>query len=186
LPTYQSYLIVKKDSRFNSLEDLRGTDFAFTDPESNSGSLVPRFWIAELGESPATFFRQTIYTYSHDNSIKAVSKGLVDAAAVDGHKWEYYQAVNPGLTEATRIIKKSEPFGSPPLVVAARLSPGKKKLIQTIVTSMHHEKDGQQILKRLMIDRFVLPEESWYASVKNMYEVLQTGGNDAHTAAKSQ
>jgi len=185
-PTYQSYLIVKKDSGYTSLEDLRGKEFAFTDPESNTGSLVPRFWLAEIGEKPSSFFRQTIYTYSHDNSIKAVSKGLVDAAAVDGHKWDYYQVVNPSLTEATRIIKKSEPFGSPPLVAAASLSPEKKKLIQTIVTSMHHDKDGQQILERLMIDRFVVPEESWYASVKTMHEVLQTGGNDSHAAAKSQ
>jgi len=139
-----------------------------------------------MGESPATFFRQTIYTYSHDNSIKAVSKGLVDAAAVDGHQWEYYQTVNPGLTETTRIIRKSEPFGSPPLVASAGLPPEKKALIQTIVTSMHHEKDGRQILDRLMIDRFVVPEESWYASVKSMHAVLQTGGNDSHAAAQSQ
>jgi len=185
-PTYQSYLIVKNDSVYTSLEDLRGKEFAFTDPESNTGSLVPRFWLAEIGESPSSFFRQTIYTYSHDNSIKAVSKGLVDAAAVDGHKWDYYQVVNPSLTEATRIIKKSEPFGSPPLVAASNLALKKKKQIQTIVTSMHQDKDGRQILERLMIDRFVEPNESWYVSVRTMHQVLQAGGNFSHAAAKSQ
>jgi phosphonate transport system substrate-binding protein len=185
-PTYQSYLIVKKDSAYTSIEDLRGKEFAFTDPESNTGSLVPRFWLAEIGESPSSFFRQTIYTYSHDNSIKAVSKGLVDAAAVDGHKWDYYQVVNPSLTEATRIIKKSDPFGSPPLVAASNLALEKKKQIQTIVISMHQDEDGRQILERLMIDRFVVPDESWYASVKTMHQVLQAEGNFPHAAAKSQ
>jgi len=185
-PTYQSYLIVKKDSSFNSLEDLRGREFAFTDPESNTGSLVPRFWLAELKQRPETFFRQTIYTYSHDNSIKAVSKGLVDAAAVDGHKWDYYQAVNPGLTETTRIIKKSRPFGSPPLVAASGLPKEKKKQIQAIVLSMHNDPNGQQILARLMIDRFVVPDESWYASVKIMQHALKTGGDGSHAPAKPQ
>ncbi len=185
-PTYQSYLIVKKDSAYTSIEDLRGKEFAFTDPESNTGSLVPRFWLAEIGESPSMFFQETIYTYSHDNSIKAVSKGLVDAAAVDGHKWDYYQVVNPSLTETTRIIKKSDPFGSPPLVAASSLTQEKKRQIQAIVTSMHHDKDGQQILERLMIDRFVVPDESWYASVKAMHQVLQTGGDASHAAAKPQ
>jgi hypothetical protein len=37
-----------------------------------------------------------------------------------------------------------------------------------------------------MIDRFVVPDESWYVSVKTMYQVLQAGGNFPHAAAKSQ
>lgn len=185
-PTYQSYLIVKMDSDYGSLQDLRGKAFAFTDPDSNTGSLVPRFWLAEIGESPATFFRQTIYTYSHDNSIKAVARGLVAGAAVDGHKWEYYREIDPGLTAATRIIKKSEPFGAPPLVAASRLSPEKKAQIQAIVTSMHLDKEGRAILARLMSDRFVVPEEAWYASVKRMHRVLQTGDKASHAAAQSQ
>ncbi len=185
LPTYQSYLIVKSDSPYKMLEDLRGKGFAFTDPDSNTGSLTPRFWLAEIGENPATFFRETIYTYSHDNSIKAVARGLVDAAAVDGHKWDYYQMVNPGLTEATSIIKKSKPFGSPPLVAASGLPVKEKTQIQGIVTSMHRDDEGQRILERLMIERFVTPKESWYASVKAMYRFLQTGGK-SHAAAKPQ
>ena len=55
-PFYQSYLIVHKDSPFHTLEDLRGKIFAFTDPDSNTGSLVPRFWLHELNVSPPSFF----------------------------------------------------------------------------------------------------------------------------------
>lgn len=183
--TYQSYLIVKNDSDYNSLNDLRGREFAFTDPESNTGSLVPRFWLAEMGESPSTFFKQTIHTYSHDNSIKAVAKGLVDAASVDGHKWEYYQRVNPVLTDATRIIKKSQPFGSPPLVVASHLTSEKKTQIQKIVTSMHQNTEGMKILNNLMIDRFVIPKETWYESVRTMHQVLESGVKTPYAAEKS-
>lgn len=185
LPTYQSYLIVQSDSPYESLADLRGKEFAFTDPDSNTGSLTPRFWLAQIGENPASFFRETIYTYSHDNSIKAVARGLVDAAAVDGHKWDYYQVVNPSLTEATRIIKKSDPFGSPPLVAASGLASVVKTQIQGIVTSMHRDDKGRLILERLMIERFVKPQESWYASVKAMHLFLLTGGK-SHAAAKPQ
>jgi phosphonate transport system substrate-binding protein len=92
--------------------------FAFTDPDSNTGAMVPRFWLAQLGETPESFFSKTIFTYSHDNSILAVAKGLVDAAAVDGHQWEYFERFNPGYTSKTRVIRKSQPFGSPPLVAA--------------------------------------------------------------------
>jgi phosphonate transport system substrate-binding protein len=82
---YQSYLIVHKDSPFRTIEDLKGKTFAFTDPDSNSGSLVPRYWLKQLNTRPEDFFRSITYTYSHDNAIMAVAKQLVDAAAVDGH-----------------------------------------------------------------------------------------------------
>jgi phosphonate transport system substrate-binding protein len=61
---YQSYLIVNKDSSFQKLDDLRGKIFAFTDPESNTGKLVPTYWLSEEGEKPEDFFAKTIYTYS--------------------------------------------------------------------------------------------------------------------------
>ena len=38
-PYYHSYLIVHQDSPFHALEDLKGHDFAFTDPDSNTGHL---------------------------------------------------------------------------------------------------------------------------------------------------
>ena len=74
---YHSYLIVNKSSRFQKLADLRGHVFAFTDPDSNTGKLVPTFWLSQMNEKPETFFSKTIYTYSHDNAILAVAKGLV-------------------------------------------------------------------------------------------------------------
>lgn len=72
---------------------------------------------------PESFFKRITYTYSHDNSILAVAKGLVDGAAVDGHKWEFYNAKNPYFTSKTRVIKKSDYFGSPPKSLRLALFP---------------------------------------------------------------
>ena len=101
---YHSYLIVNKKSAFQKLEDLRGRVFAFSDPDSNTGKLVPTYWLSQLSERPETFFEKTIYTYSHDNSIMAVAKELVDGAAIDGLIWEYYHRKNPIFTSKTRIL----------------------------------------------------------------------------------
>lgn len=174
-PYYQSYLIVKINSPYNSLEDLREKIFAFTDPDSNTGTLVPRYWLFQKNETPASFFNRITYTYSHDNSILAVAKGLVDGAAVDGHKWEFYNAKNPYFTSKTRVIKKSDNFGSPPLVASSFLDPQLKTKIQHIVLTMHKTDDGGKILENLMIDRFKLPKEEWYKNVQVMYsKVHQT------------
>ena len=180
-PFYHSYLIVNKDSALLSLTDLKGKDFAFTDPESNTGALVPRYWLRQLGAEPETFFRSFTYTYSHDNAIMAVAKNLVDGAAVDGHMWEYYQQRNAFYSSKTRVIKKSEPFGSPPLVVSKALNPSMKRILTDKILSMHQEPEGQRILGELMIDHFAPPEPGWYTPVKAMLKRITEveAGDDA-------
>lgn len=165
---YRSYLIVGKGAPFERIEDLRGRVFAFTDPDSHTGKLVPTSWLAETRERPETFFGKVVYTYSHDNSILAVSRGLVDGAAVDGLIWEFYQRKNPALTSETRVIRKSDPYGIPPVVASRALSPAVKEPLKGVLLSMHESADGQRILGELMIDRFVAPREEWYDSIRQL------------------
>jgi phosphonate transport system substrate-binding protein len=171
-PVYQSYLIVHRNSPFQRLEDLKGRDFAFTDPDSNTGAMVPRYWLKRMNVKPESFFRTVIYTYSHDNAIMAVAKKLVDAAAVDGHLWEYYQLRNDFYSCKTRVIKKSEPFGSPPLVVSKAMDTRLKSDLVHSVLTMHEDPEGLRILTELMIDRFETPRAEWYAPVKTMLDRL--------------
>lgn len=177
-PFYQSYLIVNRSSNFQTIEDLRGRVFAFTDPDSNTGALVPKYWLARMGQSPDRFFKETVYTYSHDNSILAVARGLVDGAAVDGHKWEYYNRRNPYYTARTRIIKKSRPVGAPPLVASRSLAFDLREKISSLLLSMHKDPEGDRILKELMIDRFTVPQAQWYQPVRDMYRQTQVVEKD--------
>jgi phosphonate transport system substrate-binding protein len=165
---YQSYLIVNKTSQFKGLEELRGQVFAFTDPDSNTGKLVPTYWLSQMAERPETFFSKTIYTYSHDNSILAVAKSLVDGAAIDSLIWEYYHRKNPVFTSKTRIIHKSEPYGIPPIVASGFLASDLKNRVRQVLFSMHRDPGGQKILSELMIDRFTPPRDAWYDSIRSI------------------
>ncbi len=169
---YTSYLIVNKKSPFHSLDDLKGKTFAFTDPDSNTGRMVPVYWLAQRGKKPERFFGKTLYTYSHDNSIMAVAMGLVEGAAVNQLIWEFYNHTNPIYTSRTRIIKKSKPFGNPPVVASARLSAREKQRIRHILLNMHNDPAGRKILAKLMIDRFVTPQEAWYTPIVSMQQSL--------------
>jgi phosphonate transport system substrate-binding protein len=182
---YQSYLIVNKTSQFKQLEDLRGRIFAFTDPDSNTGKLVPTYWLTQMGEQPETFFGKTIFTYSHDNSILAVAKALVDGAAVDGLIWDYYNIKNPVFTTNTRIIRKSEPYGIPPIVASRYLAPEIKARIRQLLFSMHRDPEGQKILKELMIDQFITPKDEWYESIRRMERKEFLPEKKTHASKKS-
>ncbi len=183
-PTYSAYLIVNKESAFHRLEDLKGHTFAFTDPDSNTGRLVPLYWLAALHTRPEQFFGRIIYTYSHDNSIMAVGRGLVDAAAVDGLIWDFYAQKNPAFTAKTRIIKKSEPFGIPPLVASRQFPPAERERIQTVLFAMHQDPEGRKILAELMIDRFIPPRDELYDTVRQMEQQLARLKDEPRAAPK--
>jgi phosphate/phosphite/phosphonate ABC transporter binding protein len=163
---YRAYLIVNEKSPFRDLEDLRGKTFAFTDPDSNTGRLVPTSWLKQVGERPENFFKQSIYTYSHDNSIMAVARGMVDGASVDGLIWDFYNQRNPTITNATRVIRKSDLYGNPPLVASRTLPHQIKESIRKLLFSMHEDVKGRKILDHLMIDRFIDPRDEWYEGIR--------------------
>lgn len=177
-PVYYSYLIVPSNSSARSLDDLRGKKFAFTDPKSNSGRIVPTYWLATMGETPDSFFAEHIFTYAHDASIRAVMENLVDGAAVDSLIWDYMNNQNPAVGVKTRIIKTSEPFGIPPLVVRPDLPLHLKEQLKEILLNMHNDPAGKAILDGIHIRRFVTGKDSDYNSIRKMRDFLrQQAGN---------
>ena len=165
---YYSYIIVHKDSKINDLSELRGKSFAFTDPLSNTGKLVPTYMLAQMKETPETFFKKYEYTSAHALSIKAVATKIIDGAAVDSLIWEYANRTNPEFSSQTKIIKKSPPYGIPPLVVRPDLPIQLKKKIQRLLLNIHKEERGQTILKGMMIEKFVEIDDSAYDSIREM------------------
>jgi phosphonate transport system substrate-binding protein len=165
---YYSYIIVPRGSPLTSFAQLRGKRFAFTDPLSNSGKLVPTYMLARMNETPETFFRETVFTKSHDQSIKAVAQGVVDAAAVDSLIWEYLNATNPEFTVQTRILLKSPPYAIPPVVVPRDLDPALKEQLRRTLLNADTDPKGQAILRQMRIDRFVEIPDGAYDSVREM------------------
>ncbi|MBI4317588.1 MAG: PhnD/SsuA/transferrin family substrate-binding protein [Chloroflexi bacterium] len=103
---YYGYIIVHRDSAAKNLEDLQGKTFAFSDPMSNTGKLFPTYLLAQIGETPDTFFSRYVFTYAHSNPVRSVAQGLVDGAAVDSLVWDYANATDRGQTSRTNIIYK--------------------------------------------------------------------------------
>ena len=176
---YYSVLIVPSDSEAESIDDLRGKTFAFTDPMSNSGRLYPNIMVHELGETPEHFFSNTFFTYSHDDAILSVAQGVADGAAVDSLVLEFTLARNPELAEQIRIIHFSPPFGIPPVVVGPEIRPQLQEELEEALLQMHLDTEGQKALSSLDIERFVLIEDNAYDTVREMVSALEMGENSA-------
>jgi len=165
---YYSLLIVPKDSAAQSMADLRGKVFAFTDPMSNTGRLYPTYVVQQLGSAPDQFFARTFFTYSHDDAIRAVADGLADGAAVDSLVYDFAVARDPYLAERLRIIHRSPSFGIPPVVVGPGIRPQLKAELQSVLLNMDDDAEGRKGLEAIGVERFVLIDDSAYASVRDL------------------
>lgn len=165
---YHSWLIVPVNSPVQTIADLRGKTFAFTDPWSNSGRMYPTALVKEMGETPETFFNHIFFTYSHDDAIRAVANGVADGAAIDSLVYQYAIAREPELGEKTKIIHRSPAFGIPPVVISPHLRPQIRAELQNIFLDMVNNPDGQAVLDVLDIDRFVLADDIQYDSVREL------------------
>jgi phosphonate transport system substrate-binding protein len=98
---YHSVILVKADSPYQRLEDLKGKKFAFADPNSTSGHQAPRYFLTEQGYNVDTFFAETAFSGSHENSVMGLLNGTFDAVATWWNSEEYS---NPRRMEAKGMI----------------------------------------------------------------------------------
>lgn len=173
-PFYYAYIIVHRDSPINSLAELKGKSFAFTDSKSNTGKLVPTYMIAKkFNTTPEQFFSSIIYTKTHDKSIEAVAKKVVDGASVHSLIYDYAAKKNSVYTSLTKVIEKSPPYGIPPVVVTKDFDPKLKEKVKEILLNMHNDPEGKRILDSIMVDKFIIPKDSDYNSIREMERWLR-------------
>jgi len=154
-PLYQSYLIVpRSDSTTRSYADLQDRIFAYSDPNSNSGFLVPQYLMLRASLDPQTLFHKTFFTWAHRKVVSAVAAGVADGGAVDGYVWETLALISPELTAQTRVALKSPEFGFPPLVARASMSQRDYLAMQDVLVAMSSDPEGRVLLKRLNLDGF--------------------------------
>lgn len=79
---YYSAVVVKADSPYRSLADLKGRSLVYPDFNSTSGYLFPRARMRDQGFDPDTQFSKTGFSGGHTQSVMAVENGQFDAAVV--------------------------------------------------------------------------------------------------------
>lgn len=160
----QSLVIVQARSSYQTVEDLRGRSFAFTDPLSLTGHYYP---VARLlaGDGPSrAFFSKSLFTYSHAGSLRAVREGIVDAAAISSRTLERELRGDPALAKELRIIDRSPPLGNRPVVVPATIPDGLRDALRATLLAMAGDKAGRRVLDALSVERFAEPPDGLYES----------------------
>src|SRR6195256_6045558 len=106
---YNLIVIVKKDSPYQKLADLKGKKFAHTSPSSNSGHMAPLALFPPQGLTPDKDYK-ILFSGKHDSSVMGVNSGDYDAAAVASDVYHRMGVRGQIKEENFRIIYRSEKF----------------------------------------------------------------------------
>ena len=166
IAAYHLIVVVKKDSAFKTLGDLKGKRVAHVSPSSNSGNLAPRALFPKEGLIPDKDYK-VLYSGKHDNSVSGVINGDYDAGAVADDvliRMLQRDALKP---DALRVIYKSQPFPAGSLAVAHDLEPLLAKKISDCTFTFRFPAGLSAAFRGP--DRFVpLNYKVDYASVRNV------------------
>jgi phosphonate transport system substrate-binding protein len=177
--SYHCAFVVPHDGA-ESLEDLRGRRFAFTDQESNTGCVLPRHQLRLKGHVPEDYFADILYTGSHDRSILAVSRRLVDGAAVSSLVLDGMLSRQADLAKKLRVIWRSESYGAPPVLISNTVPAELQTALRKAFLHLHQDPAGQQILSSLSILRFGLPQAGEYNRAFGIFDAETSTAGPRH------
>jgi len=172
-PIYHSYIITHKDNPWNSLDDLfadpASVTFAFGDPSSTSGALVPGVELKARGvlvSETESKLKEVRYTGSHDITALAVQNKEVDAGAIDSAIYENLIVQGTIDGEQFKIIWESEELYQYPWAVRKGTDAAVIKKLQDTFVAIADE----SILSGFGISGFAPTSNEDYESIRVVAE----------------
>lgn len=171
---YRSCLIVHADSDMFSPEDTMGKTFAFNDPNSTSGYLVPSsFFMTEMSIDPQKHFSKVIFSGSHEASILAVANRKVEVASTNLPDLQQLTRENKVPRGGLRVIWVSKLIPNDPVVVRKDLPPTLRAAIQESLVSMKSR--NPEAFKEIgaWIGNFVSADDAKYQVIRDLNETAK-------------
>ncbi|KHD89077.1 MAG: phosphonates-binding protein [Bdellovibrio sp. ArHS] len=146
--------IITRDPKIRKLADLNGKKFAFVDPASTSGYVLP----AKLLKDANVKLGEAIFAGKHDSVVTMVYQGRVDAGATyhtlpeDGVPQDARRLVIrqfPDVYDQVRILAKTSSVPSDPVVFRKDFPEEMRKKIVEALKSFPSTPEGEKALKNL-------------------------------------
>ncbi|MDU1443465.1 MAG: phosphate/phosphite/phosphonate ABC transporter substrate-binding protein [Clostridium cochlearium] len=104
---YNGYIITRKNSGIQSIKDLRFKHFGYVDINSASGYLYANHILKSKGINPDNYFEKISFMGNHNNVIKSVLSGEIDAGATYSEALDAVKQSGVDISELI-ILEKTE------------------------------------------------------------------------------
>lgn len=139
-PYYFSYWVVRTDSPYQRLEELRGRRACFPSPVSGSGYIAPMARLVELGllprptqgeVDPKAFFGEVLFAGGYGQCWEALKAGQVDVTIIAG---DVPESLYREVLANTRVLEQQGPLPSHGVVVSKDLrEPLRSRVVEALL-----------------------------------------------------
>lgn len=185
--SYRAQIITHVDSGIKTLKDLEGKKFAYVDPASTSGFLLP----AKIFHDQGIKLGQTVFANKHDNVVMMVYQKQVDAGATfytppqNGKVEDARRLVKtqfPDVEEKVKILQLTDAIPNDPIVFRAELPEEIKVIVTDKLMEYMLTEEGKQVFSDIYgISGMIRSDDKRYDGVREMLRAL---GKSASELAK--
>ena len=145
---------------------MKKKNFAFVDKATTAGYLLPLAYFAEHGiEAYKTFFNETYFTGTHQDAIYDVLNKKADVGAAKNTMFYRLAANDRRIIEELAILARSPDVPENGLAVRKDLDETIKHKLKNMLTNMHTDPEGINILKKFGARKFIETSNDDYESV---------------------
>ncbi|MEE4299631.1 MAG: phosphate/phosphite/phosphonate ABC transporter substrate-binding protein [Pseudomonadales bacterium] len=171
---YRSIIVTSPETGIGSLAELKARSrelvFAFVDPASTSGHLIPRAGLEQQGFVPQEDFERIVFSMSHTNSAMALVSAKVDAGAMSRTTYDRLVAAGRIAPDDLVILWESAPIPTGPIIVRAGLPEEIKERIRAAYLELNEL--GGPLLETLR-EQAQTPDMIFYAAEDSMWDGLR-------------
>ncbi|WP_020675664.1 phosphate/phosphite/phosphonate ABC transporter substrate-binding protein [Geopsychrobacter electrodiphilus] len=166
--TYYGIVFVKKGSGIRNAEDMRGKRMVFVDRATTAGYLLPLDFFASLGIADyKTWFRESYFSGSHEDSILDVLNGQADVGAAKNTVFSRMSAADKRISEGLEILATSPRVPSNCLILRKDFPLKVKQLLKQRLLTLNQTSEGRSILTALGFEAFIETTANDYQPVRD-------------------
>lgn len=167
---YYGIIITKRGSGIKTMGDAKGKTYAFNDPNSTSGYLVPMtHFLKDMRVQPEEYFSRIIFSGSHEASILSVKMGKVNVASTNDLDLARMTEAGKISKDDFNIIWKSDIIPGSPIVIRGDFPYSFVMKLKNCILSF----DDPEGLKKLQLKGFVETTDSDYDGIRKMIEIKE-------------
>jgi len=183
---YHTVMIARPESGITRLENLRDKVVAFEDAGSTSGFLYPLAAMREAGLEPVPVRRGQrpppgkvgyVFTDGEVNVAAWVARGLADAGAISNLDWEDIGRTPNNFKADLSVFYEGSPIIRSVFLVRGDLDPMVKAALKQILSTMHEDAEGREVLKAYYrvkrYDEISGPVAQDLERLRTMYEFIK-------------
>lgn len=169
---YWSLMIVHKDSRLQTLQDVlkerQQLTLGFGDPNSTSGSLVPGYYaFSQNGVDPMKDFKRTVRA-NHETNILAVANRQIDVATVASDGVDRMKIKLPEKAADIRVVWRSPQIASDPMAWRKDLDAETKQKVKDFFLAYGRDAREKEILAKLTIGSFMASDNNQLLPIRQL------------------